>query len=160
MTRSREGARGFEDELDAAKRETSLELLFRCARLVNEAAIERVRAASKEELRAAHTALFPHVSLEGTRLTELAARLGVSKQAVGQLVDELEAMGVLERVPDPTDGRARLVRWSAKGRRAMLHGLSVLRDLERELEASIGARRMDELRRALRALEPAIPRAR
>ena len=64
-------------------------------------------------IRPAHTALFPHIDLSGTRQTALARRMGVSKQAVGQLVSELEQMGALERVPDPSDGRARLVRFAA-----------------------------------------------
>ena len=67
--------------------------LFKAARLINEDAIARVRERTGEPVRVAHTALLPHVDLEGTRLTELARRMGVTKQAVGQLVDELEQMG-------------------------------------------------------------------
>ena len=115
---------------------------------------ERVRRRSGlEALRASHTALFPHIDFEGTRLTELARRLGISKQAVGQLVGELEAMGTLERVPDPSDGRAKLIRFSAQGRRGMLQGLGVLKELEVDYARDIGVERMEALRDALVALE-------
>jgi len=143
-------------DLEAAKQASTLQLLFRCARLVNELGLARVRERyNKPGLRAAHTALFPHLDLEGTRLTELARRVGVSKQAVGQLVDDLEAMGALERVPDPSDGRAKLIRF--KGR-WMLDGLGVLMELEQELGERAGAEEMAGLRRGvvavLTALEP------
>jgi DNA-binding MarR family transcriptional regulator len=138
--------------LEAAKHASTLQLLFKAARLVNELGVARVRERSGEpRLRPAHTALFPHVDLEGTRLTELARRVGVSKQAVGQLVNELEEMGVLERVPDPSDGRARLVRFTGGGA-GLLEGLAVLIELERELAGAVGAQRMAGLREALLAL--------
>ena len=61
-----------------------MQLLFKAARLVNERAIGEVRRRTKQPLRVGHTTLFPHVDVDGTRLTDLAARLGVSKQAVVQ----------------------------------------------------------------------------
>jgi DNA-binding MarR family transcriptional regulator len=133
----------YRARLEDAKRASVAQLLFKAARLLNEEAIARVRAATGERrIRTAHTALFPHVSLDGTRLTELAARLGVTKQAAGELVAELEAMGVLERVPDPSDGRAKLIRFSARGRQGLLQGLGVLRAIEHELAGRLGPRRM------------------
>jgi DNA-binding MarR family transcriptional regulator len=63
---------------------------------------------------------------------------------------------VVEQIPDPRDGRAKLVRFSKKGEQALLHGLSVLRGLEQELEDKIGKRRMQELHTALLALEKAL----
>jgi DNA-binding MarR family transcriptional regulator len=145
---------GFED----IKRQSVAQLLFKCARLVNERAIERVNRelSGGPPLRASHTALFPHLSFEGVRGADLAKKLGVSKQAVSQLITELEAWGVLEQIADPKDGRAKLVRFTEKGGQALLHGLSVLRRLERELEAQIGKRRMQELHAALVALEEAL----
>jgi DNA-binding MarR family transcriptional regulator len=156
----------FRAELERRKKDSVGQLLFRCARLFNEMALARVRARlGGPKVRASHTTLFPFVDLEGTRLTELAARMGVSKQAAGQLVEELEQMGVLERVPDPADGRAKLVRFSPRGRRGLLEGLALLRGLELELSAQIGEGDMERLHgillRLLAALEagdPAVPR--
>lgn len=139
------------------KRKSALQLLFKCARLVNEQAIARLNAGQNPgnapPLRAAHTALFPHLSSEGIRGADLAKKLGVTKQAVSQLIMELEWWGVVEQVADPRDGRAKLVRLTAKGEQGLLQGLSVLSELEQELADKIGKRRMQELRAALLALE-------
>jgi len=140
-----DGTPAFRATLEAEKARSTLQLLFKAARLLNEDAIARVRDRTGQPVRVAHTALLPHVDLEGTRLTELARRVGVSKQAVGQLVDELEEMGQLERVPDPDDSRAKLVRFSKRGRKGLLDGLAVLGELEAELVAAVGKPRVAEL---------------
>jgi len=147
------------EKFETIKRQSVAQLLFKCARLVNEQAIERVnqRATVSPPLRAAHTALFPHLNAEGVRGADLAKKLGVSKQAVSQLVTELEEWGVVEQIADPQDGRAKLVRFTKKGEQALLQGLAVLGELERELSDKIGKRRMQELHTALLALEKALP---
>ena len=134
---------------------STFELLFRAARLVNERAIARVQAAGGK-LRSAHTSLFPHITREGVRLTAIADTLGVTKQAIGPLIDDLEREGVVERIDDPDDARAKLIRWTRKGERALLHGLGVLAELERELTKHVGARRMAELANTLEALIEAV----
>lgn len=146
--------------LDAAKQASFGQLLFRCARLLDAIAVDRIRGKlDLPELRPAHTALFPHLDLDGTRPTELARRMGISKQAVGQLVDDLERMGVLERVSDPSDRRARLVRFvSRDGLHVLLEGLGQLGTLEAELTAAIGTERAGELHEALTALLPELER--
>jgi DNA-binding MarR family transcriptional regulator len=145
-------------KFEALKRQSVAQLLFKCARLVNERAIERVnrQAVVSPPLRAAHTALFPHLSSEGVRGADLAKKLGVTKQAVSQLVTELEEWGVVEQIPDPQDGRAKLVRFTKKGEQSLLHGLRVLGEVEAELGDKIGKRRMQELHTALLALESAL----
>lgn len=153
----------FEQALQRAKHASTLQLWLRCARLLHEEALDRVRAASGHEgLRTSQLSIFPHLDLEGTRLGELARRMGISKQAVGELVDELEGFGVVERVPDPRDKRGRVVRLTEHGRRAMLHGLSILIELERELEAEVGPEAWAQLRattlRVLARVERAEPR--
>lgn len=137
---------------------STFELLFRAARLVNEQAIARVQAAGGT-LRTAHTQLFPHISRDGIRLTELADRIGVTKQAIGPLVDDLEREGVVERVDDPDDRRAKRIRWTRKGERALLHGLGVLADLERELGREVGKARLGELATTCERIIAALERA-
>jgi DNA-binding MarR family transcriptional regulator len=137
------------EALDRAKRASTIQLLFRCGRVLNEEAIERLRKSTGQPVRTAHTALLPHIDLEGTRLTDLAERAGVTKQAVLPLVDEMIAMGMLERIPDPQDGRARKIRFSPAGRRGLLEGLGVLRELEGELSNALGERRLRRLHETL-----------
>lgn len=146
---------GYEGTLTAAKRASTAQLLMRCARLVNELSLTRVEAMDLDgwRPRPAHTTLFPHIDLEGTRLTELAQRVGITKQAVGQLVDDLERVGMVERIPDPADGRAKLVVWTDRGRRGLLEGLEVLGGVERELAQVMGAERWRVFHEALLLLD-------
>jgi DNA-binding MarR family transcriptional regulator len=136
--------------LEAAKQASTLQLLFKAARLVDEEAVRRVAAVEgAPRLRRSHTALLPHIDLEGTRISELAHRLGVSKQAVSELIDDLEAAGVVKRSTDPDDARARRVALTPRGRQGLLDGLAVLRRFEQELAVAVGSRTMQELHSAL-----------
>lgn len=135
--------------VEAAKQDNLGQLLLRAARLYDTEARRRVAASGRGELRSAHARLFPHIDWQGTRITELASRVGATKQAVGQTVAELEAEGIVERRLDPADARARLVTFTARGRRAMVHGLGVLGDLEGEFQDDLGARRIAAFKRSL-----------
>jgi DNA-binding MarR family transcriptional regulator len=69
------------------------------------------------ELRSSHATLLMNVDRRtGSRLSDLGRRLGVTKQAVMIVVDDLEARGLVRRTPDPEDGRAKMVRLTARGR--------------------------------------------
>jgi DNA-binding MarR family transcriptional regulator len=147
--------RQFETLRDAA----TLQLLFKAARLANERALARVASdPARPPVRPAHTALFPHLDFEGIRLTDLASRVGVTKQAVGQLVDDLAALGMVERISDPTDKRAKRVRFSRRGRAALLHGLGVLGEIEQSLAAAVGRKRMRELHATLNLIIQSLER--
>lgn len=146
----------FADELERKKRESTGQLLFKAARLFDEEAVRRQREKGVKGLRPAHTRLLPHIDLEGTRLTDLAERTGISKQAVGQLVEDLETMGILKRVADAADGRARLVTFTEQGKKSLLGGLGLLSSLEEELTEKIGKKRIKELRETLTSLIEAL----
>ena len=124
--------------LEAAKAGSWAQLLFQCARLINEHALAQVQHRTGLAIRPSHTSLFPYIDLEGTRPSVLAQKLGISKQAVSQMVDALCEMGVLERVPDPSDARAQLVRFSKQGRKGLLQGLARLGEIEAGLAAKVG----------------------
>ena len=78
----------------------------------------RLEAEGHPQVRNAHGCVFRYIEPDGSRLTELAAQSGVTKQAVGEFVDELEGYGYVERVPDPLDGRAKIIRLTERGRDA------------------------------------------
>lgn len=143
-------------ELERRKRASLGQLLLRSARLLDERAFSRLAQRGAPGVRRAHLALLPHIDLGGTRLTDVAERARVTKQAVGQLVEELEAMGVVERTPDPEDRRAKRVRFTPSGIKALLHGLGVLQELEDELTRSLGQKQMSSLKRGLTALLAAL----
>ena len=144
----------IDSALEARKRESVAQLLFKCARLVNERALAKVNELPQAiVLRASHTNLLPHLDFEGVRITELARRLDISKQAVSQSIAELELMDVVETIPDPNDGRARLARFTDKGKLAILQGLGVLRSIEADMERAIGKEKFEALHESLLALE-------
>lgn len=80
--------------------------------------------AARSQISAAHIHITRHLDLEGSRLTDLARSAGVTKQGMGELVNQCEAWGLVERSDDPTDARAKLVRFTETG-------LSWLRAFER-----------------------------
>ncbi len=102
-----------------------------------------------EGLRIAHLTVPRNLDYEGTRLTELAARSQLTKQAMGELVDDCEAMGLVERKKDPSDRRAKIVRFTAKGRRLMRSARKAIAIAESEMLAAIGKPAMAELKNAL-----------
>lgn len=144
-------AQSFSEKLEAAKRGSVAHLLFKCARVLNERAIAAFPMTGVgPKPGASHLALFPHIALQGgTRATTLATKVGITKQAIGQLVDDLEAMGVVERIPDPEDGRAKRVCFTEAGRTSMLEGLAHLKRVERQLACALGQETIDALHEAL-----------
>jgi DNA-binding MarR family transcriptional regulator len=79
----------------------------------------------------------------------LAERAQVAKQTATALVDHLERSGYVERVPDPADGRARLVRLTRRGMQVIPVARAEERVIEQEWTQHLGARRMRQLREAL-----------
>ena len=71
--------------------------------------------AARGQISAAHIHITRHLAVEGSRLTELASAAGMSKQAMGDLVDQCEAWGLVTRAPDPRDARARRVCFTPTG---------------------------------------------
>ena len=116
---------------------------------MNERLLERVAAAGFSDIRIAHTAVFQHVLDTGSRITELAERAQLTKPTVVYLVNDLEAMGYAERVPDPADGRAKLVRLTERGRAAREAGRAAVVEIETEWGAALGEKRIAELRQLL-----------
>jgi DNA-binding MarR family transcriptional regulator len=102
--------------------------------------------------RQAHSAVFAHIDREGTRLTALAARANVTPQAMGELVDDLERLGYVHRVADPTDRRAKLVTLTEKGFGCLQAGLNTIAGIEQRLEDLLGRSALVELRAVLRRI--------
>lgn len=108
-----------------------------------------LQEAGFSDLRSAHAAPFMALDPEGTRSSVLAGRAHMSKQAMGELVGYLVDRGYLETVRDPSDGRARLVRATARGWRAVETGVEVIAAFDAWLEDQLGARGVARLRRDL-----------
>ena len=109
----------------------------------------RVDAAGYPGLRPSHGCIFRYLDLEGSKLSELAELSGMSKQAFGEHVANVEALGYIKRVPDPADGRAKLIVPTVRGREVMLLGRRIFADLEREWAQAIGEERVIAMRETL-----------
>ncbi|WP_280405566.1 MarR family winged helix-turn-helix transcriptional regulator [Nocardia brasiliensis] len=104
------------------------------------------------DLTVAQGRIVAQIGAEGTRLTELAERAQVTKQTAGFLVDQLERAGYVERVADPSDGRARLVRLTARGRAGATYANSVAEQVQTEWAEELGTASMRQLRRTMTRL--------
>lgn len=125
-------------------------------RAMNEELIARLAAHGHPEVRYAHGSVFQYLDDAGTRVGVLAERAQVSKQAMAQLVAHLEAHGYVERVPDPRDRRAKLVRTTARGRAVFAIVRDFVAELDERLVAHLGAAKMRQLRALLGELGEAL----
>ena len=112
----------------------------------------RLRAQGYAEIRPAHGCVFGNMGPEGARLTDLAERARITKQSVGEIVTNLEELGYVERIPDPEDRRAKLVRLTPEGQRAQTAAFEIFAEIEEEWAERIGAEKVEALRAALEEL--------
>jgi DNA-binding MarR family transcriptional regulator len=111
---------------------------------------QRISAAGFGDIRPGHGCVFGNIDPEsGSRLTELAERAGMTKQSVGEVTSDLEQRGYLERVADPSDGRAKIIRLTAHGREVYAIGRQLIDELEQEWAERYGTERVAALREAL-----------
>ena len=96
-----------------------------------------------------HSAVFAQIKTEGSRLTDLARGANITPQAMGELVDELEQLGYVERRPDPTDRRAKLIVLTDRGRACIAAGISTINGIEQRITQTLGERGHRQLRSLL-----------
>ena len=99
-----------------------------------------------------HSAVFAQIRSEGNRLTDLARGANMTPQAMGELVDELEELGYLERRPDPTDRRAKLIVLTERGHACIAAGIATIEGIEQRIDEVLGTRGHAQLRRLLTKL--------
>jgi DNA-binding MarR family transcriptional regulator len=104
------------------------------------------------DLRPAHFIIFQHIRPEGSRVTELAEQAQITKQSTGSLVDHLTACGYAQRLPDPTDGRAKIVCLTERGWALNNAARDRLSEIEQTWTAQLGADRMAQLKQTLQDL--------
>ncbi|WP_225753945.1 MarR family winged helix-turn-helix transcriptional regulator [Actinotalea sp. Marseille-Q4924] len=99
-----------------------------------------------------HSAVFAQIHPDGSRLTALARGANMSPQAMGELVDELEELGYVERTPDPTDRRAKLIVLTPRGQQCIAAGIATIQGIESRLDDVLGPEGHATLRRLLARL--------
>lgn len=119
------------------------------AQAIQRRIIKELNAAGFEGLSLPHMAVLRFPSPDGARPGVLAERAGMSKQAMNRLLGSLEELGYLVRGDAPDEGRARIVRFTRRGRAAYAKALEVLQDIEREWSAELGPEDFAKLKELL-----------
>ncbi len=122
-----------------------------------------VVAAGYDDLSAAHVGLWRYPGLEELRPSQVADRVGITKQSVNDLLGHLEQHGYILRVPDLVDGRARMIRLTPKGRRLQQTIYAEAGAAQLRIEEILGSRQFTQLHHSLELLSenladsPAVP---
>lgn len=119
------------------------------AQAIQRRLIRDLNAAGFEELTLPHMAVLQFPGPDGARPTTLAERAGMSKQAMNQLLRSLESLGYIARSDAPDEGRARIIRFTKRGHAAYTKIHDLLRDIEREWIAELGAKDFAQLKALL-----------
>ena len=133
----------------AAAERNMAALLLGGFRWFEDGLLVKLAEAGWPEITRRHSTLFGHLDVDGTRPAELARRIGVSRQAIHETISELERLGLVEQVPDPAHGRAKVVVLTERGRENVAAAYRAFAELEAELAARIGDGRVANLRDAL-----------
>ncbi len=127
-------------------------LCFIAYRAMETRIIDALATAGYDDLTVAQGRVFARIGPDGTRVTDLAEQARITKQTATFLVEQLERAGYVERVPDPTDARARLVRIAPRGRKAVAIARRAEAEVEAEWTRHLGRQSATQLRRALTRL--------
>jgi len=141
-----------QQDLELLRKNNIGQNLLEVAKDFQKRGLEAFFAAGHPGLQPAHQAVLTHLRVSGSRLTELARRASMSKQAMGQLVDEVERLGYVERVADPADGRAKIVRFTQAGLELIKDGTEIAGSIQRDYAKLIGKKKLDLLRGILEEL--------
>ncbi|MGC2653295.1 MAG: MarR family transcriptional regulator [Mycobacterium sp.] len=118
-------------------------------RYMEDRIFQAIQDAGFDDWTLAQVRVFQRLAPHGSRLTDLADQAQMSKQSAGVLVDQLERLGYVRRVPDPTDGRARLIVMEERGRRAAEVAMATSSEILAEWRAFLGTRNFTLLHQIL-----------
>lgn len=141
-----------DEELVAWRQQHVGRLLLQAYRAFNIRAVAKLRARGHTELGLPHVAALANLDVEGTHITTLAERAGMTKQAMGRLVADLERQGYLTRSVDPNDRRAAIVTYTACGRQFLRDAFLIKHEIEAEFAQILGPDGLNQLRTLLSAL--------
>ncbi len=113
-------------------------------------------AAGFGDIPPAYYVVFWNLDRAGTRLSTLAERAQVTKQLANYLVNQLVELGYLQRTPDPADGRARLIQFTARGRALERTAEASIARIEADWERRLGTAELRQLRAILERLDQAL----
>jgi DNA-binding MarR family transcriptional regulator len=135
---------------EAWRRDNVGRAIFDATRKIEEDILKVLAAEGFPEVRMVHFNLFRNLDVDGTRLTDLAARANITKQSMQELVDRTERMGFVERRTDPLDGRAKMVAFSERGLQLLEALHRAVLYMEERMVKRIGVSAVRQIERALR----------
>jgi DNA-binding MarR family transcriptional regulator len=141
--------RAAASDIDRERHEHLGWLLGRVDLLFAEGVTRGMHARGFAGIRLVHIALIRNVDEGGTRISEIARRAGMTKQATGQLVAEFVDLGYIRLVNDPGDGRVKIARYTAKGKRLLVAIVGSIEETEAAVAATIGATKLLTLKKTL-----------
>ena len=127
-------------------------LLFIPYRAMETRVFQALADAGYNDFTTAQARVIQRIAPAGSRLTDLAEQAQITKQTAGFLINQLERAGYVERVPDPTDGRARLIRIAPRGAKAVTLANTLVAHIEAEWTTHLGNQHMAQLRQTLTRL--------
>ncbi|MEX0730763.1 MAG: MarR family transcriptional regulator [Aquisalimonadaceae bacterium] len=152
--RAGRGGRSADDPPDSGWRTRNIGRLLNNAVIRFESRIlQRMAELGQGQCSLSHINVTRNLDLEGTRATELARRASMTKQSMAELINQLETLGLIMRVPDPSDRRARLVRFTEAGLVWMDAFRGALADAEHDMQHVMGKDAFATLRTALSAYD-------
>ena len=124
-------------------------LVHRANRELQADMIRNAHSRGWPDAKPAHNSVFGTLGYEGARAADLAAKAGITRQSMGEVIRELVDLGILEMKPDPTDGRAKLVTYTDAGRKEAMAGGDYIVSFEERLAKELGEEAYEQLRAGL-----------
>jgi DNA-binding MarR family transcriptional regulator len=129
--------------------EPFIALTEKAARALNYDMLAHAHRAGFTEIGGSHNAVFATLGPEGSRAADMAQRVGITRQSMGEVVRDMVRLGILEMVEDPTDRRAKLVRYSEYGKKVAQEGFNHIMEVEDILRDEFGAADLETTRKVL-----------
>jgi DNA-binding MarR family transcriptional regulator len=136
-------------KLPKPERRPLIGLVDRAQRALQADMVQTAHRRGHPEVKPAHNSVFATLAEEGSRAAEMAARAGITRQSMGEVIREMVGLGLLEMRPDPEDKRAKLVTYTEHGRRVAGHGYEHLIELEQHFAEEFGQADYDIARKVI-----------
>lgn len=140
------------DAVHSRAEEPFIALAEKAARALRGDMLANSHLAGYAEIQPAHNAVFATLPARGARAVDMAARAGVTRQSMGESIRDMVRLGLLEMVPDPEDGRAKIVRFTERGQRVAAAGLAHIDEQDRRFRDVFGDADYAAARRVLQGV--------
>ena len=114
--------------------------------------VREAHARGYTQVKQAHNAVFGFLGAGGARASEMAMRAGITRQSMGEIIRDLVDLGILQMEPDPSDRRAKLVTYTAKGLELTEGGFQHILDQEKRFAAELGAEEYEQMRSGIESM--------